>query len=184
MRAFFAIAMPESTQDSLKQVLTILQHTIPKQTVRWTALGNLHITLQFMQQIQVTHLGHLIENVQLALKNTSSFELELGKIEFFPRISHPRVIALEAGPNTILADLADTIGQGISAVNYPVPTEVFRGHLTLGRVSRAKFQPNSLDDIKLPLIPKVEINQICLFESKPGKMGSQYIPLAHFKFHS
>lgn len=184
IRAFFAITLPKSTQASLKKVLASLQQIIPTQIIRWTALPNLHITLQFLHEIQYAHLLQLIEKIQIELKNTAAFQLELGELEYFPTLKHPRVIALQAGPADILADLANTIGRGIAAANYPVAPGLFRGHLTLGRIARMNSQLYSLEQIQLPSIPKAEISEICLFESKPGKEGSLYIPLQQFRFRT
>lgn len=179
IRVFFAISLTKSTQDLVKQVLEPLQLTIPAESVCWIPLQGLHVTLQFLPKIKYAHLKNLIEWVHIELKTCKPFKLELGGVELFPTTDHPRVIALHAGPHHVLAGLAHAIGLGIAAADYPVQTGLFRGHLTLGRLANT-YQPFSLEGIKLPPIPKIEIRDLCLFESKQDKDRALYIPLEYF----
>lgn len=179
IRAFFALSMPKSIQHLLAEVLISAQKCIPAAAVHWMHRENLHITLQFMPEVHLNDIAQLIEDVRINLTNTPSFYLELKDIEFFPTPTHPRIISLAVGPSDRLIQLSAAIGQGIKTSNYPVETRAFRGHLTLGRLRYVHHQSFSLEQIKIPLIPKIWINEICLFESKPGKEHSNYIPLAH-----
>lgn len=184
LRVFFAVSMPESLQSSMKKTLALLQsHQLPMRAIRWTNLQNLHVTLQFLPEIQYDHLNLLIEKVKMELKNILAFELELGNLQLFPSAKHPRVIALQAGPQEDLANIAKKIGLGISAVHYPLAQEDFRGHLTLGRIQR-NTQLNGIEQLNLPPLPTVKISDICLFESKTGYKEQIYIPLAYFKLTS
>ena len=185
IRAFFAINMPKSIQNSLKKTMLLLQHNVQTPAVRWTNLQNLHITLQFLQEIQCDHLGQLIEKVRIELKNTAAFQLELGNLELFPSPRHPHVIALQAAPEDTLANIANAIGVGITSLSYPIARGQFRGHLTLGRFKYMDRKLCLLEQIKLPPIPKAEINEICLFESQlGGHHGPHYVPLEYFKLIS
>lgn len=182
IRVFFALAMPKSTQQLLAEILASAQRCIPAAAVHWMPKENLHITLQFMPEVHLNDLPQLIENVRSSLTNTPSFYLELKGMEFFPTPTHPRIISLAVGPSDCLTQLSTAVGQGIKASNYPVETRAFRGHLTLGRLRRV-HQSFSLEQIKIPLIPRIWINEICLFESRSGKEHSNYIPLAHLELN-
>lgn len=182
MRVFFALAMPKSTQQLLAEILASAQRYITAAEVHWVPKENLHITLQFIPEVHINDLPHLIENVRSSLTNLSSFYLELKGMEFFPTPTHPRIISLAVGPSDCLTQLSAAIGQGIKASNYPVETRAFRGHLTLGRLRRV-HQSFSLEQIKIPLIPRIWIDVIHLFESRFGKEHSNYIPLAHLELN-
>lgn len=179
-RVFFAISMPEPTKDFLKQIQLMLKDEIPAQAIRWTPSPNLHLTLQFLGQINSLDLAKLISKVQKDLKTCPAFQLQLGKLVFFPTNNRPVVLALEAKPNNILTNLAATIAKNMAAIPYPIAKELFRGHLTLGRFMQHRLQPYSLDSIKLPRIPLIEVKEIVLFESKSGPENQIYTPLANF----
>ncbi|KTD35116.1 RNA ligase/cyclic nucleotide phosphodiesterase [Legionella nautarum] len=184
IRAFFAVSLPESLQSPLKKTQALLRSKQrPMRAIYWTNLQNLHVTLQFLRELQSDRLSQLIEKVESALKNTPGFQLELGNPQLFPSLKHPRVIALQAGPHEDLANIAKKIGLAISAIHYPLARDEFRGHLTLGRIHR-NTQFNDLEPIELPPIPRVKISEICLFESKTGYKKQIYIPLAYFKLVS
>ncbi len=164
-------------------MLTSAQTYVPVTAVHWMHSENLHITLQFMPELHLKDIAQLIENVRSSLTNTPSFYLELKAMEFFPTPTHPRIISLAVEPSDCLTQLSVAIGQGIKATNYPVEARAFRGHLTLGRLRRVHHQSFSLEQIEIPVIPKIWIDEICLFESKPGKEHSNYIPLAHLNLN-
>src|SRR5262249_4687873 len=114
------------------------------------------------------------------LKDCSTFQLALGKLEWFPSLKHPTVITLEAGPLDTLTELANRIAEGMRAIYYPISHEKFRGHLTLGRLRYPMRQTFSLDRIILPPLPPIEITEIGLFESKTGEKQQIYTLLSHF----
>ena len=136
--------------------------------------------LTILQRVEYIHLTQLIEKVRIELETIRPLQLELGELEVFPTANHPRVLALQAGPPETLTSLVKAIGLGIKATNYPVEERPFRGHMTLGRLSKVLSLP-SLAELNLaPFFPTL-INEINLFESKPGRSRSLYIPLERFK---
>ena len=183
IRLFFALSLPNSTQQAIKPVLKSLQQMIPAETVRWTPVQNLHITLQFLQRVEYIHLTQLIEKVRIELETIKPLQLELGDLELLPTANHPRVLSLQVGPPESLASLVRAIGLGIKATNYPVEERPFRGHMTLGRLSKV-LSPPSLAELNFAPFSPTLINEIHLFESKPGRSRSLYIPLERFKLES
>lgn len=180
MRAFFAIRLPKSVLALVKEVQTALKNSIPAHKVRWTPVENLHITLQFLQSIQPADLVKLSKQIQSILQNSPSFDLQLGQLEFFPSSQHPVVLALQAGPNDVLTNLAKQISSEMATLNCLPAQENFRGHLTLGRLVHRRQQNYSLETIQLPPIPAVKINEIVLFESQTGPSHQIYTALKHF----
>ncbi len=72
------------------------------------------------------------------------------------------------------------MGQAISALNYPVETRPFRGHMSLGRLLYSRTPIASISRIKLSDIQPVVINDVYLIESQLGKGKTVYSPLAQF----
>ncbi|CAM2888189.1 RNA ligase/cyclic nucleotide phosphodiesterase [Legionella steigerwaltii] len=181
LRVFFAINFPNKTQGKLSSCLHSLQETISSDYIRWVQVEKMHITLQFLGNLPPEQLISVIEQVHTTIKNLPTFQLELGHWEWFPTSRHPKVLALSVQPQATLAALSDAIGSALIALNIPVETRPFRGHLTLGRVIRHKVPHELLETIKMPIIPPIAVGKIYLIESRPEKGKQNYYPLAEFK---
>ncbi|KTD23774.1 RNA ligase/cyclic nucleotide phosphodiesterase [Legionella lansingensis] len=179
-RVFFAIGFPNNIRKKLEEILSILQCSLPQECIKWTSTQNLHITLAFLGNIQQEHIPRLIERSSYELQNSKAFSLQLYRLQLFPTAKKPRIISLEAGPDHVLSQIANHLRQAILDSNYSTETRSFRGHLTLGRLRNPHIAADALHEIKLPTIPTIPITEIHLFESKPGKDQSYYIPLARF----
>lgn len=185
LRTFFAIVPPRSLSDCLSSVLESSKQSFPKNLIRWVQIEKLHITLQFLKCIKPEHLTPLIEQVRLELKNIPAFQLEFGGLEWFPTPKHPKILSLAVGPQNILTSLSAAIGHAISALNYPVESRPFQGHMSLGRLLHHRSQQEALlPEIKLPFIPPIPIRELYLLESKSNKEGTDYYPLAQLTLNT
>ena len=181
IRAFFSIELPLAAKKIIAhQLIPALQKKCHSHVIRWTKMDNLHITLQFLKEIDALDVDKLIKNVEIELKDSKIFSLELHKPELFPSLERPRTISLSMGSEDIVSRLSKQIGNGIQKTNYPVETRPFRGHLTLGRINERKSGDISLNDVVLPRFDKIEIKEIVFFRSEPAKDGSHYTELARF----
>ena len=179
IRVFFAIIPPKTMNPLLITILESLKQSLPEHWIRWTHVDNVHITLQFLKSIQSQDVPPLIERVHSELKNTPKFQLDFHGLEWFPSVEHPKILSLAVGPKDILKNLSAIIGHAISALNYPVESRPFRGHMSLGRLPKFNLQQkNLLDEIRIPVIPPIFISELYLMESKPSKGGINYHPLA------
>lgn len=175
VRAFFAIDLPEELQKCLNNLVTHLN--ISKElAVQWIKPQNLHITLQFMKNVQLNDISTLSKNVRHELRSIRPFELELSHLELFPDAAHPRLISIALTSDITLIDIAKRIGDGILATNYPIETRPYRAHLTLGRF---KETPDniSLINIILPHVKKFLVKEIIFYQSHLSQEGSHYTPL-------
>ncbi|RUR18726.1 RNA 2',3'-cyclic phosphodiesterase [Legionella sp. km535] len=176
MRSFFAIMMEPPIQDFFSTHFKAIKHCFSNSEIKWSKLEYLHITLQFLSSIRLDCVPHLIEHVQSSLKNTNSFELELGPLEWFPTSSNPKILSCAVGPVSVLNTLSAIIGHDLTAMNIPIDTRLFRAHMTLGTIRSNQNLTNSikLSHIKLPPIPPMTVNKVYFVESKPQKEGSHY----------
>ncbi len=184
LRVFFAILLPKETQVHLFRSLKILQHIMPAEYIRWVHVEKMHITLQFLGNIPQEQLMAVTESVRTAIKNVPTFQLVFGPLEWFPNLRHPKILSVSVQPQATLAMLADTIGSSLIALNIPIETRPFRGHLTLGRLIRRGMRYELLETIKKTAVPAVTVNKIHLIESRSEKGWQNYYPLAEFKLDS
>ncbi len=173
IRAFFAIDLPEELQKKMYSMIE--QLNIP--AVQWTKPHNLHITLQFMKNVQLSDIATLSKNVRHELLSMPPFELELSHLELFPDVIHPRLISIAFKSDVMLIDIAKRIGQGILATQYPIETRPYRAHLTLGRFKETPSENFLLTRIKLPEHKKFLVKEIIFYQSHPSHEESFYTPL-------
>ncbi|MDR3478140.1 MAG: RNA 2',3'-cyclic phosphodiesterase [Gammaproteobacteria bacterium] len=178
MRAFFAINIPDKTKAAVSEIQSHLKNTCPPHTLRWVKPQSFHITLQFIQDLELATLASLLEKVREVLKPIPPFHLTLGPLELFPTLRRPKLISLATEPHDLLASLSDAIGEAMECSEISVQARPFRGHLTLGHFTfNTKKHPFILPEIALLPQPMMEVNEIILFHSQPNNDGSRYHPL-------
>jgi 2'-5' RNA ligase len=175
-RVFFAIELPAATKVAVSQFIEGLKKKAKTHTILWTKPENLHITLQFLAEVQSADLPRLLEEVRAALTQKATPEmLTLGQIQLFPAGGNPRVIVLDVHPGALLTQLSQAVGEGIVQARYEIDARPFRGHLTLGRMTH----PHLLDlkflfDVPVPSFEPIPMREIALFWSRPALQGSEY----------
>ncbi|OGT38265.1 MAG: 2'-5' RNA ligase [Gammaproteobacteria bacterium RIFCSPHIGHO2_12_FULL_38_14] len=149
--------------------------------IRWTKSENLHITLQFLPEVLLDDLPRLVDAVKLVLQSMPPINITCEALYLFPHPYLPRVIVLTMNPQSELAALSELIGQGIETTGYSTEKRPFRAHLTLGRIKHTHhLDLHFLQEIDLPKIAPMEINEVILFQSDPMPDGSRYTVLKHF----
>ena len=179
VRAFFAIDVPKQTKAKISDYIDSLQKMSKSNVIRWSKPENLHITLQFIEEIQSEHIHDMISNVRKELTGAiHSTKISIKDLHLFPDPHRPRVLVLDIAPQETLANLSALIGKGVEQSNYPTEKRKFRAHLTIGRIKTAKMQAlGFLTAATAPEIDEFEINEVTLFQSEPHPDGSKYIPL-------
>ncbi len=176
IRIFFAIDLPLSTKEELGRYISMLKKKSKSHSIRWTKPENLHITLQFLAEVQTPHLEQLVQHVRSQMTGViKKSTLTLGEVHLFPSPYRPRVIVLEVTPQEDLANLAEIIGRGIKETHYEIETRPFRGHLTLGRIKQPQeVSLGFLSECTLPTFEKINMHEVILFRSEPQPEGSKY----------
>lgn len=175
MRIFFAIDLNKETKDILHAALHPLrsQH----ESIRWSKPENLHVTLQFLQEVKIEDIPDMLNHVREELSDFKEFNLKIGALELFPNVTHPKVLSLHVEPQDILTDLSIRIGKGIVTNGYDIEKRPFRGHITLAKITR----PFALEQIEIPMLKNMFVKEVTLFQSEPSREGSRYTPLAIIK---
>ena len=185
IRAFIAIELPTDLQNGLRQVIQQLSQGT--KAVRWLAAENIHLTIKFLGDVEISRVQALQAALQQEASHHLPFEIQVGTLGTFPNSRRPRVVWMGVqAPQELFA-----LQQGFEAVTRPLgyPTEKrpFTAHLTLGRVSEhaspdeaaqfgfllAKKQVNPLG--------KVQVNTIHLFKSDLRSTGAVYTSLFQAK---
>lgn len=193
MRAFVAIALPETTQ----RVLATLQQRLARQlrdrrldgAIRWTAVANLHLTLRFLGEIDDTQRQQLAPHLAAIGARHQTFDASVGGLGCFPNCRRPSVVwcGLQDTTQTLYALQAE-VEAAAQAVGLPAEEKRFTPHLTIGRAQRQRG--SELADAgqviqhaaatATPTGPDASsfaVGEILLMQSELTRAGSVYTPL-------
>lgn len=185
VRVFFALEPSPLVRDSVGRCLEEIKKRAKNHAIRWARHENLHITLQFIGEVQREHLDRLTDSVKNSLLGkTKPLTVHLGELCLFPSAYRPRVVVMGVPAQEALAELAKWIGEGITHAGYEVEKRPFRAHMTLGRIKQPKgVDYRFLSAISLPQVPPLKVNEIVLFRSEPHPEGSHYTALSRIPLY-
>jgi RNA 2',3'-cyclic 3'-phosphodiesterase len=128
-RIFFALHLRHELQSKLSAVQKVIP--VPQNAVKWVEEKNLHLTLQFIGDVDGHTLETILKGARLAAWNIQPFSIEIARIGSFPTPKQPRVIwaGVTAGAEE-LAGLASVLAKEIGIR----PDKPFSPHITLGRI--------------------------------------------------
>jgi 2'-5' RNA ligase len=180
VRAFVAVEIPED----LRQALGALQADLSAQgfRARWVAPGSIHLTLKFLGQVPVGHVGALSACLESAVKGVKNFVLRAGGLGVFPDIRRPRIVWVGvAGATEALAALQRRVEDALAALAFPREGRRFRGHLTLGRFAdrpAPRLPADVLKSYGSAVFGDFPVRGLILFQSVLQPDGPLYTPLA------
>ena len=179
VRVFFAIDLSDNIKARLADYLDSLKKISKNKHIRWSKPENLHITLQFLAEVEGSHIDAMIKQVQAELAAViKPFHISLRSIHLYPDPHRPRVLVVDVIPQAALTQLSALIGNGIKKIGYEIESRPFRAHMTIGRIKTAQMNSlNFLADVEPPMVGEIDIDEVVLFQSEPHPEGSRYIPL-------
>lgn len=179
VRVFFAIDLPDNTKERLAEYIESLKKVSKSSHIRWSRTENLHITLQFLAEVNSEHIDKMLAMVEAELAaEIKHFKITLRGLHLFPDPYRPRVLVVDLAPQAALAALSAKIGAGIQKAGIEIEARPFRGHMTIGRFKTIqKSAVNFLAKADAPSVGEIEIHEVVLFQSEPHPEGSHYIPL-------
>ena len=158
MRLFFAIELDEQTRAALEQAVAIVR--LQSKDGRWTRAENLHVTVQFIGEVQDDSLDLLSAILRRAAGSVGPFSLVFREYGVFGSRADVCWIGIE--PVAQLQILSSQIRMELARAGLPSDNRPYRPHLTIAR----QVQPmiGRLPAWTLPLIC-CPVKQISLMES-------------------
>ena len=172
-RLFIALPIQESTRKQITGILT--EESFRKLPVRWTSLQNLHLTLQFLGDVnekRIPDLKQILNRIHVPGKPEP---LHFTTVGSFPDSAHPRIIWLGIDRAESLIRIHQQITADLTRNGFEADRKPFKAHLTLGRIKEGcttgniivssvqkRFDTAAVDDSPM--------ENVVLFESllKPG----------------
>ena len=177
-RLFIAVPIHEKTRREIVHGI-FADESVRRMPVRWIALQNLHLTVQFLGDIEEKRIPELKQVLNAVSVSSKPERFQFTGIGAFPDTKAPRIIWLGIKNIEYLLKVQSEVTKALDAKGFPVDHKRFRPHLTLGRVrENAAITPDSFSYLK-DLAGKVAISDsplamITLYESQLRTGGSIY----------
>ncbi|MFH0754216.1 MAG: RNA 2',3'-cyclic phosphodiesterase [Candidatus Omnitrophota bacterium] len=183
IRTFIAIEIDERIQRELARIQDRLKTADPETKladprIRWTNPKNLHLTLNFLGDIEPKIIDTIEKILSETAKDFNMFHMNIGTLGAFPNMHEPDIIW--AGINkraNLLTDIALKLEERLTAHGITPAEHRFTPHITLGRSkNEASCQRLSdlLNNTHLPAGLSQKVDRICLFRSELLPKGPVY----------
>jgi 2'-5' RNA ligase len=171
MRLFFAIEPTGPVRASIIDVVARAADALgpAASALRLTAKGNLHVTLQFLGEVERPRLASLVKALQSRFA-LEPFTASLDRFGVFPPSGPPRTIWLGLGSGAdAVRQIHAEIGRRLTALAFEQETRPYTPHLTVARLRDDRRGLGSsiraqLTSIALPTI-EWRVTHASLFES-------------------
>lgn len=185
IRAFIAVQLGQELERALLQVARRLDHVLGRRLrVKWVRSGQIHVTLQFLGDVDTGILPKLADGLRGAFRDLKPFSVRIGGLGAFPSPVRPRVIwagSKEGG------DLLRTLNRLTLAVTEPLgfPREErpFSPHVTLGRVKEGGRLPDITAELRAESggdVGECQIDRVHLVRSELRPDGPVYTTVDSF----
>ena len=186
MRAFIAITPPATLQQTVAAVRQVFQHlSLPW---RWVTPDHIHLTLRFLGNVPDDFAPSLLQAIEQATQDQTTFPLRAKALGCFPHPARPRVLWVGLDdPSQTLGHLNERLMAALTPLGFPPEDRPFHPHLTLARVQNR--MPSSQ---LLPILKTYQnmdfgeflVTRIYLVQSHLQRIGYLHTILRSVTLHS
>ncbi len=174
IRAFIAVALPDTVKAALVDIAAVLGRALPHGAVRWVRPEAMHLTLRFLGDTDVQRLPDVSAALDTVANANAPLEMVLGAVGCFPNTRWPCVIWVGlTGDELRLLNLKRDLDAALEPLGWLVEDKPFRAHLTLGRVKEDANVRDFAADAAVPAL-SVPIQALHLIESDLRPDGPRY----------
>ncbi len=174
IRLFVGLQLPDSVVSRLQIMCSGLPGAL------WVESANMHITLRFIGEVDEHEADEL--DRWLASVTTPPFNLELRGLGTFGQGHKIRALWAGVVPSAPLHHLQTKVESTVVRAGQSPEARKFTPHVTLARFSHpgpARLQ-SFVEGNNLFQAGPFPVDRFTLFESRLGKGGAVYVPLAHY----
>lgn len=183
LRLFVAVDLPDDVRAACGEAVERLRADLRRGGIddafRWVAVGNLHLTLRFLGNVDGDSAARVIESMRAPIARDSA-TIELGGPGTFPPRGRPRVlhVGVASGLEFLRELRADVDARLAPLCRWDADTRPFAPHLTLARgKERGKFNPVDFSRLlERAAWPRAafRVSRVTLFSSKTLSSGPEY----------
>ncbi len=183
MRLFVAVDVGADVQRAAARTIEGLKRRTeqgaPHARVTWVKPEQLHLTVQFIGQVDAT-LGEQIRTALASPLEAPTFDLTIEGMGTFPPKRPPRVIWAGIGQGIEnLRSVEQEVRSRLDSLVHSTEERDYHPHLTLGRVKNpAGLRPVALlEGLESIVFGVVRVGAVTLFESRLSSSGPTYTAL-------
>ena len=174
------IAVKVTAGDTFLKMVSLLKVKLSDDSIKWTTIDNIHITLAFPGNTPEEKIGSIDDVLKVKCSEFKKFEVLMRGTGVFKSFSDPRIIWAGFEKSEKLTKLAKAIQEGLRGIGIELEESPFNPHLTLARIKnlsdkeafeRLIYQYQNND------IQVVPVNEVILYESILKPAGPVYKPL-------
>jgi 2'-5' RNA ligase len=190
IRAFIALDITQKIQQRLDEVTQLFKVQLDGIPIRWVPCENIHLTLKFLGDVSESNLEMLTDILNIEATRHSSFEVSVGGVGAYPRITNPRVIwvGVEAPPDLMV--LQNGIANELEKLGYAQEKRSYSPHLTIGRVGRnvagndLRRVSKVIESNKIGFLGVFPIQEVYLYKSDLKPSGAVYTKIFATQLHT
>lgn len=170
----------------IEKAQRLKEETFPFIQGKWTQPQNLHITLQFIGEVDRETLVEILKTTQEVANTFKPFRITYRGLGVFPHLRRPRIlwVGVDAG-STPLKRLAKTVEVANKRIkNIRPDTKPFHPHVTICRMKRVdeKKLRYFLRKYQNYIFGEEVVSKIAVIKSTLTPEGPIYAPIEEFYF--
>ena len=181
IRAFIAIDLSAEVRTALRTAQAQLQDAGLGVKVSWTKIANLHLTLQFLGDIDAAAVAGISSSLAALTGNLPAFDVPVAGAGAFPD-ARRRVLWIGCDDSAgKLRALAGAVQAAMHTCGFLPEPVAWTAHLTLGRVRTPRPDAaltRALDSLTNQAFGTLRVDAIHLFQSQLQPGGSIYTKLS------
>jgi RNA 2',3'-cyclic 3'-phosphodiesterase len=182
IRAFIAIDLPDDVRAAIQEAQARLKQMSFDVKISWTKVANLHLTLQFLGNIEEGVVEEFKTALRLVAARHQPFEVSVRGAGAFPDEKRPRVVWVGCDDDgQRLKTLALAVHDAMQPFGFTYEHRGFSAHLTLGRIKSPRLDAaltRAINSLKDTAFGALRVEAIHLFESQLHPEGSIYTKLS------
>ncbi len=182
IRAFIAIDLPDDVRAAIQEVQARLKEMSFGVKISWTKVANLHLTLQFLGNIEEGVVDKFATAIRLVATQQQPFDASVRSAGAFPDEKRPQVVWVGCDDDGHrLKALALAVHDAMQPFSFTYERRGFSAHLTLGRIKAPRPDAaltRAIDSLKDMTFGTLRVGAIHLFESQLHPEGSIYTKLS------
>src|SRR5690349_5628669 len=176
-RVFCAVELPDEVRARLQEHIARLRKEVPDAAASWSRVENIHLTLKFFGSVEVKRIEKISAAAERAVKEFSTFQIDVGGTGVFPRPSRPQVLWVGVvDPSGQLSALQEKFEDECAAAGFPKEDRAYKPHLTIARLRKPEGGRNLAEahlSMRFETIG-VNLRELVVFRSELSPKGSKY----------
>lgn len=179
------IGLPLQMQAPFLQSRRQLMETLQEERISWTLPDQYHVTIRFLGDTEPADIERIGNALQEGIANRKQIHLATTGLDSFGPRKRPRVIWAGFEESVFFEGLKMEVDRALDSCGIPSDEQVFRAHLTLGRIRSLK-NPESfylaIERMRSQFIGSVLFDRLVFFRSILGSRGPEYHVLKELHF--